>query len=153
MAYVEHEWVNGETITAAKLNNIEEGITEAAQSGGGGGYDLVLTVPYMNLDPEAVEVVSGDVLECEQKVANGEAVNAILIVTGEWSFVPSSMNSSKEEYIARLSWWCCGYGFMTFSANRGFGANNPSMRVEIFNVAYDPDDGSIIGINNPYSNL
>lgn len=36
MAYVEHEWVNGETITAAKLNNIEEGITEAAQSGGGG---------------------------------------------------------------------------------------------------------------------
>ena len=36
MAYVEHEWVNGETITAAKLNNIEEGIVEASQSGGGG---------------------------------------------------------------------------------------------------------------------
>lgn len=36
MAYVEHEWVNGETITAAKMNNIEEGIAEAAQSGGGG---------------------------------------------------------------------------------------------------------------------
>ena len=35
MAYIEHEWTNGETITAAKLNNIEEGIAEAAQTGGG----------------------------------------------------------------------------------------------------------------------
>ena len=153
MSYEQHEWTNGETITAAKMNNIEEGIVEAAQSGGGGGYDLVLTVPYVNLDPEAVEVVSGNVLECEQKVANGEAVNAILIITDEWSFIPSGMNSSKSEYIARLSCWSCGYGYMTFSANIGFGANSSSIRVEIFNVAYDPDDGSIIGINNPYSNL
>lgn len=37
MPYVEHTWTNGETITAAKMNNIEEGIAEAAQSGGGGG--------------------------------------------------------------------------------------------------------------------
>lgn len=36
MPYVEHTWTNGETITAAKMNNIEEGIAEAAQSGGGG---------------------------------------------------------------------------------------------------------------------
>lgn len=27
MAYTEHEWATGETITAAKLNNIEEGVT------------------------------------------------------------------------------------------------------------------------------
>ena len=36
MSYTPHTWVNNETITAAKLNNIEEGISEAAQSGGGG---------------------------------------------------------------------------------------------------------------------
>ena len=35
MSYTQHEWTTGETITAAKLNNIEEGIEEAAQSGGG----------------------------------------------------------------------------------------------------------------------
>lgn len=35
MTYIEHEWTNGETITAAKMNNIEEGISEAAQTGGG----------------------------------------------------------------------------------------------------------------------
>ena len=36
MSYTPHTWVDNETITASKLNNIEEGIAEAAQSGGGG---------------------------------------------------------------------------------------------------------------------
>ena len=36
MSYEQHEWTTGETITAAKMNNIEDGIAEAAQSGGGG---------------------------------------------------------------------------------------------------------------------
>ena len=35
MSYEKHTWVNNETITAAKMNNIEDGIEEAAQSGGG----------------------------------------------------------------------------------------------------------------------
>lgn len=37
MSYTPHTWVDNETITAAKLNNIEDGVQEAAQSGGGGG--------------------------------------------------------------------------------------------------------------------
>lgn len=41
MAYEKHEWVNGETITAEKMNNIEEGIAEASQSGGGGNMAIV----------------------------------------------------------------------------------------------------------------
>lgn len=36
MAYTPTTWATGDTITAAKLNNIEDGIVEAAQSGGGG---------------------------------------------------------------------------------------------------------------------
>lgn len=48
MAYVEHEWVNGETITAAKLNNIEEGIVEASQSGGGGGNPIIFITKDFN---------------------------------------------------------------------------------------------------------
>lgn len=36
MSYTPHTWVDQETITAAKLNNIEEGIDEASQSGSGG---------------------------------------------------------------------------------------------------------------------
>lgn len=44
MAYEKHEWVNNETITASKLNNIEDGIEEAAQSGGGGA--LIVNSSY-----------------------------------------------------------------------------------------------------------
>lgn len=39
MSYVKHTWVNNEAITASKMNNIEDGIEEASQSGGGGKYD------------------------------------------------------------------------------------------------------------------
>lgn len=35
MSYTRHNWIDPETINAAKLNNIEDGIEEAAQSGGG----------------------------------------------------------------------------------------------------------------------
>lgn len=41
MAYEKHTWVNNETITAAKMNNIEDGIEEAAQSGGGGAVIII----------------------------------------------------------------------------------------------------------------
>lgn len=36
MSYTPHTWTTNETITAAKLNNLEDGVQEAAQSGGGG---------------------------------------------------------------------------------------------------------------------
>ena len=34
MSYTKHTWTNGETVTAAKMNNIEAGIEEAASGGG-----------------------------------------------------------------------------------------------------------------------
>lgn len=46
MSYEKHNWTDNETITAAKLNNIEGGIEEAAQSGG--GYDAVITIYHDN---------------------------------------------------------------------------------------------------------
>jgi hypothetical protein len=44
MPYTAHEWINGETITAEKMNNIEAGIAEAAQSGGGGVSTATITL-------------------------------------------------------------------------------------------------------------
>lgn len=43
MSYTKHTWTNGETITAAKLNNIENGI-EAATSGDSGIGSVIVTV-------------------------------------------------------------------------------------------------------------
>lgn len=79
MAYTEHEWVNGETITAAKMNNIEEGIAEAAQSGGG-GYDLVIrTSKHIaeSLSDADLELVSGTWAEAMAKVKAGEPITAM----------------------------------------------------------------------------
>ena len=79
MAYVEHEWVNGETITAAKMNNIEEGIAEAAQSGG--GYDLVIRtstpLSYGSLSDADLELVSGTWADAMAKVKAGEPITAM----------------------------------------------------------------------------
>lgn len=60
MSYTPHTWVDNETITAAKLNNIEDGVQEAAQSGGGGA--LIVNSSYSSavgkdvLDKTAQEI-------------------------------------------------------------------------------------------------
>lgn len=63
MSYTPTTWATGDTITAAKLNNIEDGIAEAAQSGGG-GWDAVIRLTHAdnsgpdnstNLTPSIVE--------------------------------------------------------------------------------------------------
>ena len=74
MSYTPHTWVNNETITAAKLNNIEEGVQEAAQSGG--GYDAVFkgNAYVSNYD---VAYVSGDYAAVVAKVMNFEPVNIL----------------------------------------------------------------------------
>lgn len=46
MSYTPRTWTSGEVITAAKLNNIEEGISEASQSGG--GFDAVVRMYHSN---------------------------------------------------------------------------------------------------------
>lgn len=146
MTYTPTEWETGDTITAASLNKIENGIANAGSS-----YDLVLTVPYNNMVAQNVQVVSGDILECEEKIADGESVNAILLVTNEFSYTPSTANAPNFNLIAKLTYWHCPYCYMTFSSVEGYGTNNRSFKIEVFNIAYDPDDGSIVGMSHPYT--
>ena len=46
MSYEPKEWTCGETITADALNNIEEGIQDALEGGGGGSSDFIITITY-----------------------------------------------------------------------------------------------------------
>lgn len=78
MSYEQHEWVNGETITAAKMNNIEEGIAEAAQSGGGGlSADAIIHLEHANNSNEdssanlTATIVSGTFADLYAKMADG----------------------------------------------------------------------------------
>lgn len=82
MSYTEHTWVDGETITAEKLNNLEEGVAEA----GGAKYDLVIR--FSNLDGHTdlsdweisdAEIISGSIQACEEKLMQGTPVDALLI--------------------------------------------------------------------------
>lgn len=77
MSYEQHEWTNGETITAAKLNNIEEGITEAAQGGGGLSADAVIHLEHANNSDDdnsaslTPTIVSGTFAELKAKINDG----------------------------------------------------------------------------------
>lgn len=147
MSYTPTTWTTGDTITAAKLNKIENGIAD------GGGYDLVLSIPFYNASVNDIEVIEGDILECEQKIANDEPVNAVLIITSELSYIPSGSNTNNINRIAKLTYWNCPYCTMSFSCIHGFGTNINDASLYVYNIAYDPDDGSILSFNNPYVTL
>ncbi len=69
MAYEPHTWTDGETITAAKINNIEEGIAEAAQ---GGGWDAEIRIYHdsnSSSDP-VLTIISGSYDALKEKVVN-----------------------------------------------------------------------------------
>ena len=69
MSYTRHNWIDPETINAAKLNNIEDGIEEAAQSGGG-GFHVIDGVLYF---PNSVvgEQIYGDFATALSKAQQG----------------------------------------------------------------------------------
>lgn len=59
MSYTKHTWTDGELVTAAKMNNIENGIEEASSGGGSGGGVLVVTVGESNIcDASYNDVIS-----------------------------------------------------------------------------------------------
>lgn len=71
MSYTKHEWVNNETITASKLNNIEDGIEEAAQSESG-GYDLVFNVLH---DDYSATLIKGNLDSIVAKAKAGKPIS------------------------------------------------------------------------------
>ena len=53
MSYTPTTWATGDTITADKLNHMEDGIADAT-SGGGGGSDLfIVNIEFDNLPPSS----------------------------------------------------------------------------------------------------
>ena len=143
MSYEKHTWVNNETITAAKMNNIEDGIEEAAQSG---GYDLVIVYNSRPSTPTWT-IASGDILECEDKMDAGEIVNGLLVVLGSFSFMPSGANTQNYARYVPLTAFIAPYTLLKFGAIEP--ESSTSIRWTTADVTYDPDTGEILnaGIN------
>ena len=86
-------------------------------------------------------------------MADGEEVNAILLITGSLSYTPSGRNAPNYSFIARLTYWDCPYCLMSFSQIHGIGTGSIETILDVYNIEYDPDDGSILSINHPYATL
>ena len=69
MSYTPHTWVDNETITASKLNALEQGVSGA----GGGGFDAVIWFP----DSTQGWQVEGDFASALAKVQDGKPIVAI----------------------------------------------------------------------------
>ena len=69
MSYTPTTWTNGDTITAAKLNKMEQGIADAG--GGGLGVDVLV---YINGSDLATATAIGDYATVLAKLDNDEPV-------------------------------------------------------------------------------
>jgi hypothetical protein len=87
VSYTAHTWVDREVITASKMNNIEEGINEASQTGGGG-----LTLIQASWDNELPGIVLSMTM---QEIINGMLagnlylINTTGVIPEGWSFYES----------------------------------------------------------------
>ena len=74
MSYTKHTWTDGELVTAAKLNNIENGIEEASSGGGSGGGVLVVGVTIdgntATLDKTWQQIADADFAVLKGEVGN-----------------------------------------------------------------------------------
>ena len=77
MSYTKNTWANGDVITAAKLNHMEDGIEGA---GGGGGYDAVIIVSYDEEEQLIATVESGSFSDFYSKFENGDHPSAQIIL-------------------------------------------------------------------------
>lgn len=135
MAYTPTNWVTGDTVTATKLNKLEQGVAD------GGGYDLVITYDF-TASPRTCTVTSGDILDCEDKLDNHEVVNAVCILKGSWSWLPSTANTSNQDVYVPLTNFLGPYTKMRFSKVE-LGADSELAGIYTLDVSYDKDTGAI----------
>lgn len=70
MAYTPHTWTTGETITAEKMNNIEEGVQSS------GEYDGVVSISHVGYDtstPTIISIERGTFANLYAKIQNNES--------------------------------------------------------------------------------
>ena len=74
MSYEKQTWVTGDTVTAAKLNHMEDGIDSASSSGGG----ITLYGPYIGKNSGSVTVAAGGIGVLEFDTIIDENSNEVL---------------------------------------------------------------------------
>ena len=134
MSYTRHTWTHNETITAAKLNNIEDGIEEG---GGGAGVEVIFTA---TMEEGGVSVsVNGnfasvwaahtetsaqtglDILTsgitCEAFLSYGDSISKGMVVTeavenGSLGFTVATLEPGAAPYYYGILWSASGATFV-----------------------------------------
>lgn len=110
MSYEKHTWTTNEAITASKMNNIETGIEEASQSGGGGL--TLIPVTYDSTETSFVFSMTAQQIKDGMMAGNiyGFVITSDMIPEG-FSFLPVisliysvAENDSYLEISSGCSW-------------------------------------------------
>lgn len=109
MSYEKQTWTTGDTITAEKLNHMEDGINASA----GGGDGVLIVNSYYDPDDPGVSYLNKTFGEIKQAFLSGQAVFLIYDGTSEdpQSFSCSSLYKVSF-YVDGYSHRC--YGSVTF---------------------------------------
>lgn len=75
MAYTPTTWVTGDTVTATKMNKLEQGVANA-----GGGYDFVITGEYVSDDFDNLTLESGSYSGLVAMLQNGIVPSGVIYI-------------------------------------------------------------------------
>ena len=114
----------------------------------GNNYDLIIEtseqISFGNITTDQLTIKHGSILDCEDKIANGETVNAIIIVHNNWSYIPSSSNSSVVSWLLPATFFSCPYTMISFSGSYyDMFANNSAICHIAITIGYNASTGQI----------
>lgn len=92
MNYTPNTWTNGDVITAAKLNNIEQGIQEV-------GYDAEIKITYPTSGAAIYTIINGSYAKLDSLIRNNIPPNILVRFFREEFFQGSCSN------IVELNYW------------------------------------------------
>lgn len=147
MSYTKHTWTDNETITAAKLNNIEDGIEEAAQSGGGGNAILILNTHYLGTATNQIGALvylfqdDGDWVCYDDFCYNNNGI----IFTGNATNVVASLPLLPDDTGIKVA-WVTAQGYLTSPMDATFDGDIDSTPTTCYVLGTAQDAYFITGV-------
>lgn len=116
MSYVKTTWANGDTITAEKLNHIEDGIENCSEGDGGQQEPLMVTFFYdETLEYDRLDKTFGEIYSAFMAgrlvIVQSESVDESIFNINDYSLIYACgiiENTSSNTFIGRISIFSSG---------------------------------------------
>lgn len=131
MSYSRKNWQCNELISASALNNIEDGIEEALNSGGGGGITIIPVINNVNTGEWIVDLSPSEVVEA---YVRGDKIFLYYNNSYNLNAMLSEALITYYTYLGNEDYISIGGQFLL-----GFDAYNEALKIAEFSVSnYDP---------------